>query len=381
MKILFIVPYYKPAYVYGGPIVVIAMLAERLVLLGHDVTIYTTNTNGKDILDVTPNQSFVVDGVKVVYFDRTTGDNTYACFALWKHLRATVKSYDVVHIHTWWNFLVLGSALICKNNGIKPIISPHGMLSDYILNKRNAFFKRWLHILIGKKLLENSLLHVSTQMEMGESVNIIPGWKGEIIPNLVKLSDNKYPRPDNKVFTVGFLSRVDPKKGLDVLIKALSNVDFDYQLQVAGSGDEEYVNSLKQLSVDYRNSDKITWVGWKNGEDKFSYLANLDLFALTSHSENFAIVVIESLSVGTPVMISNNVGLFNYVEKNDFGWITDMDIEHVTDKLNHLYKDKLKLERINLQTPATIAHEYEQSNLTNQYLAFYNKAINKSAYH
>ena len=372
MKILFIVPYYKPAYIYGGPIVVIAMLAERLALLGNEVTVYTTNTNGAGELNTPVNVEQRVDGVKVTYFARTTGDNTYVCLPMWKKLSETIKFFDVTHIHTWWNFAVLGAGVICKAKGIKPIISPHGMLSDYILTERNAFFKKWLHTLAGKRLLENSYLHVSTKMELGESRKIIHDWQGEVIPNMVKLSDNNYLRPTNSVFTIGFLSRVHPKKGLDVLIKALSKVDFAYRLQVAGSGEDVYVNSIKELSIQCGNSDLIDWVGWKNGEDKFVYLSNLDLFALTSHSENFAIVVIESLSVGTPVLVSDQVGLFNFVQETDFGWVTDMDIENITAKLNTLYLDKQKLARISREAPAKIKDEYEESNLAKQYLRFYN---------
>lgn len=375
MKILFIVPYYKPAYAYGGPIVVISMLAERLVLLGHEVTVYTTASNGKSELEVVKNKEVLVDGVKVFYFGKLTGDNTYISWKLWSHLNKTATNFDVVHIHTWWNFLVLGAAVVCGNKGIKPIISPHGMLSDYIIYNRNAFAKKWVHKLLGKKLLKNSWLHVSTEMEWGESKRINDTWNGEIIPNLVKLPGKKYPRPNNPVFTIGFLSRIDPKKGLDVLIKALSKVNFDYKLLIAGSGEPHYIDSLKAIANKYGNSRNVEWVGWKGGEGKFDFLSQIDLMALTSHSENFAIVVIESLSVGTPVFISDQVGLFKYVAENDCGWVTTCDIETVTANLNRLHQEKGKFIRINTETPAQIEKEYEESHLADQYIQLYNLSI------
>ncbi|MVN92770.1 XrtY-associated glycosyltransferase XYAG1 [Mucilaginibacter aquatilis] len=374
MKILFIVPSYKPAYIYGGPIVVVALLAEELVKAGHEVVVYTTTANGKSELDVIPGQELLVDGVKVTYFKRVTGDHTHASPDLWKHLGKTVKQFDAVHIHSWWNLLVIGAAWVCRRNGVKPILSPHGMFSNYILETNNSGKKRWIHKLLGRKLLEYSWLHVSTQLEWEESKAIIPSWKGAVIPNLVKLSDKRYPRVKNDIFTVAFLSRVDPKKGLDVLIKALSKVDFDYHLKIAGSGEEEYLNSLKELAKECGNADKLEWVGWKSGEDKFEYLSGVDLFALTSHSENFAIVVIESLSVGTPVMISKNVGLYNYVQSNNLGWVTSMDIQEIASQLNTIVQSKEKLERINTQVPEIIHHEYNGQVLANQYLDLYQKA-------
>lgn len=373
MNILFIVPSYKPAYIYGGPIVVIAMLAERLVLLGHRVTVYTTTANGKTELPVAAGKEEIVDGVKVIYFKRITGDHTHASPQLWRHLNKTVKDFDVVHIHSWWNLLVIGSAWVCKINNVKPVLSPHGMFSNYILETNNSSKKRWIHSLIGKRLLENSWLHVSTEMELDESRKIITNWQGGVIPNLVKLSDRTYLRTDNNVFTIGFLSRVDPKKGLDVLIKALSKVNFEYKLMVAGAGEDEYVNSLKQLSIDVGNSDKIEWVGWKNGDAKFDFFSKLDLFALTSHSENFAIVVIESLSVGTPVLVSNNVGLFRFVEQKDYGWVTDMNIENISLQLEKAVANTEKLKRINERVPSLIMEEYEESRLAQEYVDLYRK--------
>lgn len=376
MKILFIVPSYKPAYVYGGPTVVISLLAEQLVVLGHQVTVYTTTANGKDELEVEAGKEINVEGVKVTYFKRLTGDHTHVSPALWKMLNSTVKEFDVVHVHSWWSALVIGAAWVCKRNRVKPVFSPHGMFSNYILETNNSSKKRWIQKLMGKKLLKNSWLHVSTEMEWEESQKIVPDWKGRIIPNLVKLSQKVYERKLNSVFTIGFLSRIDPKKGLDVLIKALAKVNFDYKLSVAGSGEETYINDLKKLSVDCGNADHIEWLGWKNGEDKFSFLSDLDLFALTSHSENFAIVVIESLSVGTPVFISEQVGLYKYILQNDFGWITDMEVENIATRLNEVVIEKQKLKRINQTVPVFIQKEYDELNLAGEYVKLYQLVSN-----
>jgi glycosyltransferase involved in cell wall biosynthesis len=371
MNILFIVPSYKPAYTYGGPIVVIAMLAETLVTMGHSVTVYTTTANGATELAVPVGKAVLVDGVKVYYFKRITGDHTHASPALWRELDKTIGAFEVVHIHSWWNMLVIGAAWVCRKHGVKPIISPHGMLSEYILNTNNSAKKKWLHRLIGKSLLTNSIVHVSTEMELEESRKIIPYWPGRIIPNLVALPKYEHHRSENEVFTIGFLSRVDPKKGLDVLIKALSHVQAPYRLLVAGAGSAEYTKELHELASAVGIADKISWVGWKSGEDKFSYLAQLDLFALTSHSENFAIVVIEALATGTPVLISDNVGLYKYVLEHDYGWVTTMKLEDIVRALNEAIEDKQKTQRINTIVPALVSREYDDCYLAQQYLDLY----------
>ena len=373
MNILFITPSYKPAYIYGGPVVVIARLAESLVKLGHSVTVYTTTANGKEELPVVLNQATTVDGVRVFYFARITKDHTHISVALWKQLRKYIRDFEVVHIHSWWNLLAMGAAYICMQKGVVPVLSPHGMFSRYILQTNNSGVKKILHNVIGRKLLSKTILHVSTSMELRESREIIPGWQGKVIPNLVSLSPSSFERKRNDVFTIGFLSRIDPKKGLDILLKAVSQVSFPYRLLVAGSGEETYIQSLHQLAKELEIEENIEWVGWKKGSEKFDYLAGLDLFALISHSENFAIVVIESLSVGTPVLISDQVGLLEYVSNHDFGWITTTDVATVTKTVTTIYNDKQKREAIQTKAPAVIADEFDDEKLTEEYIALYNE--------
>ncbi|MBJ6144320.1 XrtY-associated glycosyltransferase XYAG1 [Hymenobacter sp. BT559] len=371
MRILLIVPSYKPAYIYGGPIVVIARLAETLAAMGHSVTVYTTTANGKTELPVAAGAPVLVDGVTVYYFKRVTGDHTHASPALWRHLGQTVKDFDIVHIHSWWNLLVIGAAWICRRHGITPIVSPHGMLSNYILDTNNSAKKKIVHSLIGKQLLKQSIVHVSTQLEWEESQAIIPGWSGIIIPNLVTLPQKTTPRVDNDIFTIGFLSRIDPKKGLDVLFKALSLVQLPYRLLVAGAGSEEYTKELQEIASATNIDNKIQWVGWKNGEAKFEFFAGLDLFALTSHSENFAIVVIEALATGTPVLISEQVGLYQFVRTHDYGWVTTLSPPEIAATIEAAILDKSKRTHIANVAPVAIRREFDDRYLAQQYLDFY----------
>lgn len=371
MKILFVVPSYKPAFIYGGTIVAIARLAEILVLQGHEVTVYTTTANGKEELDVPVGKPVLVDGVIVYYFSRITKDHTHLSFQLYKKLYQTAKDFDAVHIHSWWNLLVVGAAAICAVKKVDYIISPHGMLSKYIQETNNSFQKRLLHTVIGRWTLAKSYLHVSTELELEESRLVIPDWAGSIIPNPVSLPKKKYDKPVNDFFTIGFLSRVDPKKGLDVLIRALSNVSFKYRLLIAGSGEELYVKQIKHMILESNMDQYVEWVGWKNEQTKFEFLSQLDLFALTSHSENFAIVVIESLSVGTPVLVSNNVGLCKYVESNDLGWVTSIDRHDVVNALEQSFLETEKRNKISEFAKSKILTDYNDAYIADLYIQMY----------
>lgn len=376
MKILFIVPSYKPAYVYGGPIVVIARLAEQLVLMGHAVEVYTTTANGRKELDIAANSTVMIDGVKVTYFKRITGDHTHVSPALWKAVWMNARQFDKVHIHSWWNFLVIGASFICKWKNLKPLLSPHGMFCDYVFTARNNRSKQLLHTIVGKRLLRSTYLHVSSELEWKECKQVNKEWEGGAVFNLVDLPEGAYTRTGNGIFTISFLSRVDPKKGLDLLIKALSGVSFPYRLLIAGTGDEKYVQELKVLITSLGMDNNVEWVGWKGSGDKFHFLAATDLFALTSRNENFAIVVIEALYTGTPVLISDQVGLADYVRKHDLGWVTPIhSVEAISARLNEAYRDNLQRTYITRHAPEQIRVDFNDARLASSYVQLYEKCI------
>jgi hypothetical protein len=68
MHILYVTLAYKPAYRIGGPIWTVSAAAEGMVARGHRVTVFTTNSNLDEDLDVAVDQPVLVDGVEVWYF-------------------------------------------------------------------------------------------------------------------------------------------------------------------------------------------------------------------------------------------------------------------------------------------------------------------------
>ena len=375
MKILFIVPSYKPAYVYGGPIESVAKLCEGIAAAGHDVHVYTTAANGKTELDVQLGQAINVDGVWVTYFKRITKDHTHISPALWRYLSKTVKQYDLVHIQSWWNPLVVYAAYICYKKGVKFIVSPRGMLSNYIINSGNSFAKKIIHNTIGKATLSKSHFHATAGAEYQECAKLIPGWQGFTLPNILSLPDIAIKPLDNDVFTLIFMSRIHPKKGIEILFEAISKLTFNVVLHIAGSGEEDYILELKSLANELNISSKVQWLGWRGREEKFTELLNSDLFVLTSHNENFANVVVESLHMGTAVLISEDVALSGFVKQNNMGWITSLDPEDIKIKLDEAYNDNTKRLRIRGEGREVISKSFSEKILINSYLSEYNKVL------
>jgi glycosyltransferase involved in cell wall biosynthesis len=377
MKILHIVPSYKPAYVYGGPIESVARLCEGLVAAGHTVDVFTTTANGPTELDVVPGKTVDVDGVQVVYFKRITKDPTHISPALWKHLYKVANSYDIIHIHSWWNILVMVAAKISLLKGAKVIIAPRGMLSHYIFNSGSSKAKKVMHDLFGRSLLKKCYFHATAEAEYRECRELIPGWDGFIQPNIISLPNIPVHHQPNDVFTLIFLSRVHPKKGLDLLFKAISQLNFNVLLKIAGDGDEAYISSLKQLAADLAITNKIEWLGWKKREEKFIELMQADLFVLVSLNENFANVVIESLHVGTAVLISEDVALADFVTKKNAGWVCTLDVTNIVERLTEAKEQTDKLAQIRANGRQIIEDNFSENILIDEYVESYKQIIDK----
>jgi glycosyltransferase involved in cell wall biosynthesis len=307
VAILHIVPYFKPAYIYGGPIVSINFLTDQLSQHNHKVSVWTTNANGNKILEIKPNTETKIEQIFVTYFSLFGTISLFFSPRLLTTLYKKIYTFDIVHIHTWWNLTALGAAFICLLKGIKPVLSPRGMLSYYSFGNRKSFFKKLFHTFFGKALLKNTILHATTKQEFEECRAIIPEWKGFIAPNIIHLKkiETSFTNSKEGVFNIIFLSRIHHKKGIELLFESLSKVNFKWQLFIVGKGDDLYLKTLKELTIDFKIDTCLEWLNWADGDKKFELLSDSDLMVLPSFNENFANTVLESLSVGTPVLVSN----------------------------------------------------------------------------
>jgi glycosyltransferase involved in cell wall biosynthesis len=380
MRVLQITPYYVPSFRYGGPVNSICQLCEALVKEVDEVCVYTTGSKQEF------GEHFYyqeINGVKVSYFNRYFYENAFFAPRLLLQVWRNAKKFDVIHLHLWWNLSTILSLFIVLMRGKKPVLSPRGTLSEYSFSHRNGFIKRTFQKLVGKYLFRKTFLHCTSEVERDQSTEFFY-WKGiSIIPNYIKIPpmEEGYGHSEiNDHFKLLFLSRIDPIKGLHYLLYALAEVKFSYHLTIAGDGDEAYINYLKRIAEQSGISSKISWTGFVKGTGKHDLLVDNDLLVLTSETENFGNVVIESLSVGTPVLISRNVGLYDYVEENDLGWVCDLSKEDIINQLNAAYHDKVKRIYISRKSYHIIRKDFDPGILTGRYVSLYKSVLNERNY-
>lgn len=168
------------------------------------------------------------------------------------------------------------------------------------------------------------------------------------------------PEWNGKPFLI-FLSRIHPKKGVDMLINAYRKIEEELkevpQLIIAGPNEHEYGKEMQTISA---TSPNIIFAGMLSGDAKWGAFYESEAFILPSHQENFGIAVVEALACNKPVLISNKINIWREIEKGK-GGIVKSDSQKNT---YQLLKDWLSLNENQKNTMVLAAKKVYLENFT-----------------
>jgi len=333
MKVLHVIPSVAPSR--GGPSFVIRTMTRGLAQRGIETHVATTDDNGPSRLDVPFDRPAVEDGVVYWYFPRQTRFYTFSLpFTkwLWRH----AGDYDLIHIHTLFSYCSNAAAWVARRKGIPYIIRPLGVLNRWGMNKRRPWLKRLSFVLLEKKLLAGAAcVQYTADQERIEASELGFSHTPVVIPNPVEISKAprgelrgrfraRYPQLAGRRIVL-FLSRIDRKKGLDLLIPAFNQVVARHPeavLVIAGDGDRGLVETLQRHAHELGVDNSVVWTGFIGGDNKFEALADADVFVLPSYSENFGIAVVEAMAMGVPVVLTDQVAIHREVSGCSAGLVT-----------------------------------------------------------
>lgn len=304
MHILHVVPTYLPARRYGGPIVAVHGLCRALVTRGHEVTVFTTNVDGNETLDVP--ELVLLDGVRVHYFD-SSFRRLYWSPSMRRAFDG-VAEFDLVHVHSVYLWPGAAAARAARRARIPYVISPRGMLVPELIAAKSRFAKSaWLRLVERPGFAGAAAIHFTSDLELQDA-----GRVGLPIPSPIVIPNGVNPDPIPSVVrdpaTLLFLGRLSWKKNIEGAIEALTSVPAA-RLIVAGNDDENLTPRLRDLAGRLGVADRVSFPGPVYGEAKRTLLAQASLFVLLSHSENFGNAVLEALAMETPVVLSEAVGV------------------------------------------------------------------------
>ncbi len=304
MKILHVITGLPKA---AGTSVFCGEVANGLAAMGYDVTIAVVNPNESDLYPLD-------ERVKLTSISSILTPNSYL-----------LTPNSVVHIHGLWSPVLHKVSAWARKNKIPVSWSPHGMLQKWAL--KNKLLKKVVALALyqWRDLAKADLLHATAESEVEDIRRLKLKNKIVVAPLGVRIDaeiDGKK-LDENRKRTLLFVSRVQRKKGLPVLIDAWAKLPNElrqnWEVRIVGPDQEGHISELKSQCAKFGVLNDFTFVGPKYGEDLNREYKSADLFVLPTHSENFGSVVIEALAREVPVICSQGAP-WKELETYECGW-------------------------------------------------------------
>ncbi len=317
---------------YGGPTSSVPNICSGLAKEGVDVTLvtYTESRPWEN--------NMIKDGVKIIEYDKPVFFLREKMHLALKELLKQDDDADIYHYHGAWLPCNHWCAVAARRKGKKYVLNPRGDLETYRINYDlwKKIKKMFVWYLYAYKDTKNASCIIATSKQEACAVRRLSVKAPiAIIPNGIDIG--LYPK--EVVHTtrgkriVLFLSRVNPIKGLELLVEAWNNLPLNlrsvWELHIAGNSDpSDYVNKLKDLITSYGLDDSIKILGPITGEAKMQKYMNSDLFILPTFNENFGNVVAEALMCECPVITTKNAP-WEVIEEEKCGWWIDLSVENI----------------------------------------------------
>jgi len=379
MKLLHIISSIGPAR--GGPSVVIRTMARCQARRSLEVDVATTDDNGKERPAIRERLPVREDGVNYWIFPRQTRFYQVSIpLTIW--LRRHVSDYDLVHIHGLFCYSSVAAAICAKSAGVPYVVRPFGTLNQWgMQNRRRALKKLSFRVIESRILRSAARVHFTSEQEALEAQQLGVDHKNLVIANPVELPPAGiaprsfrafYPELRDRLIVL-FLSRLDAKKGLDLLLPAFSNVLKGHPgttLVIAGDGDAAFVARLKETARRLGIDSEVIWAGFLQGEEKIAALADADLFVLPSYSENFGVAVVEAMGAGLPVIVSDQVGIHRDISQAHAGSVTPCNAGDLANTLAMLIENR-EMRALMSANARELARQFSPEAVTEQMIAAY----------
>jgi glycosyltransferase involved in cell wall biosynthesis len=340
MKLLQVISSMNPQA--GGPCQGVRNLVPRVCELGHSVEVVCLDDPNSDYL--------TSETVSIHPLGKGIGRWCYHS-ALRPWLEENVGQFDALILNGMWQYPGYLLSSLARQQSTPPFfVYPHGMLDPWFQQapeRRLKAIRNWFYW----KLIEHQVIHNAEavlftcgqemclaqktfrpyqpkrQINVGFGVSQPPACHA----GMTDLIANKFPHLKGRPYLL-FLGRIDPKKGVDILIQAFAanyttkgnEQQASTCLVIAGPGmDTPYGREMLMLAAKTCPPESVFFPGMLSGDVKWGAFYNAAAFVLTSHQENFGIAVGEALACGTPVLISNKINICREIDEDQAGLVAE----------------------------------------------------------
>lgn len=318
MKILHVAPYFYGAWAYGGIPRLAYHLAAAQAAAGHQVDAVTT-----DVCDAEqrlPGGDYEREGVRVRVYRNLSNSLAYKLqlFTPTKvgAERSRVRDYDVVHVHGHRNFLNSAMIRFARRARVPVVLMPNG---TFVNIERRRSLKEIYDLLLGQRevgMITGFVAVAEAERDQMTHLGLDSG-RIRVIPNGVEMECDAFGQSFRRQFGLGdyvlYLGKITPRKGIDVLIRALPLLrDREIALAVAGN-DMGYQAELEALARKLGVAERVKFVGLVTGGLKAAAFAEARVTVYAGRDEIFGLVPWESMLCGTPVIVADDCGCGEWV--------------------------------------------------------------------
>jgi len=379
---------------YAGDAVQMITVVKGLKKRGHEITIATTDGDGyfydkkrsdlyqpirKKLLDGR-GKEIEIDGMTVFPIHCISSKLGMYCPSAGKEAKKIINKFDMVYIINWYYHLGMVFSKIAHECKIPFIVGPMASLQDKAHNIKNK--QKWIaDKMYTKEMLKNadgfhcvgnqekeSLLKLGVNLD---KINIIDN--GIVLKNYqtdkqtrflekngIKLNENPY------LLNIG---RIDPKKGIELLLLVFSQLNKKYRnlmLVIVGTGPEEYVKKMKEMVKKLGVQESVKFTGYVTEEEKIELLNSAKLFVVTSHSDVHTTTAIEAMAVGIPVVITK-ASDFPEIDSYEAGITVESSQESVYNAIEELLDNEEKIKRFSKNAKKLVNDRFLLENQIEKY--------------
>jgi glycosyltransferase involved in cell wall biosynthesis len=384
MRILFVSPYYEPAFVYGGPARSVPALCRALATEGLAVSVFTTNANGQASLDMPVSRALSRDGVQVYYFPRLTRARFFWSPELARTCLERVSEFDIMHTNFTFNFPSLVSARIAVSKGVPVVLSPRGELMPCSLSRKKAKKRIYMRF-FGRGHVERMAAVICSDELERQAIKELGFQKPTyVIPN--GLNTRRFATLplrgalrticgiSDEAVVILVLGRIHPMKRPDLAVEAFARIADHFQsahLVFVGPDESGLGPLLLARAQQAGCEDRLHFTGLLDPDQVRQALADTDLFLMPSESESFGMAAAEAMAAGLPAVISENLGMSHYVAQVQAGQVVPLEAGAVADALARLLEDPARLSEIGRRAKQLAADTFDLSVVAHQVKACY----------
>ena len=243
--------------------------------------------------------------------------------------RAVLDKTCVFHLHGLWSPSLHLVARFAHRHGLPYVVSTRGMAAGWSLAHKPFKKKLAWRLYQQADLQRAACLLASSDAEFQDLTALLPGCAVAVVANCVDESPEALPeapcaQPGSTVRTLLAMGRLHPVKGYAELIEAWATLrPAGWRLLIAGPDEDGYRAKLQALISARGLSDQVQLLGEVDDLQKWRLLADCDLFAAPSRTENFGMAIAEAMLAGKPVITTTGTP-WRLLAEQRAGWWVDL---------------------------------------------------------